>query len=100
VNERTRGIALSIGLGAAAVYLTAHAVTGQQGLVAHWELAAQERALSAELETLRAERTALDARAARLRPESLDLDYLDEKARALLAAGADGELVFALDEGA
>jgi cell division protein FtsB len=46
---------------------------------------------------LEAERDALEARAARLRPETLDLDYLDERARITLAAGDSEELVFALD---
>ncbi|MBI1185925.1 MAG: septum formation initiator [Alphaproteobacteria bacterium] len=99
MKERARTIALGLGLGAAALYLSAHAVTGRQGLMAQWDLQAQESALNAELAALRAERTALDARAARLRPESLDLDYLDEKARALLAAGGSDEIVFALDQG-
>ncbi|NWG54548.1 MAG: septum formation initiator family protein [Hydrogenophilaceae bacterium] len=98
MNERARSLALSVGLGAAALYLAAHAVTGRQGLMAQWELQGQEKALRAELAALQTERAALDARAARLRPESLDLDYLDEKARALLAAGGPDEIVFSLDQ--
>ncbi len=88
---------LSIGLGAAILYLGAHAVTGRQGLVAYVDLQAQERALEQRLESLDGERTALEARAARLRPETLDLDYLDERARITLAAGDPDELVFVLD---
>ncbi len=89
--------ALSIGLGAAILYLGAHAVTGRQGLVAYVDLQAQERTLEQRLETLEGERDALEARAARMRPESLDKDYLDERARVLLAAGDADEIVFALD---
>jgi cell division protein FtsB len=89
--------ALSIGLGAAILYLGAHAVTGRQGLVAYVDLQAQERALESRMAALEAERDALEARAARLRPETLDLDYLDERARITLAAGDSEELVFALD---
>jgi cell division protein FtsB len=89
--------ALSIGLGAAILYLGAHAVTGRQGLVAYVDLQAQERTLEQRLETLEGERDALEARAARMRPESLDRDYLDERARVLLAAGDPDEIVFALD---
>jgi cell division protein FtsB len=89
--------ALSIGLGAAILYLGAHAVTGRQGLVAYVDLQAQERALEQRLDSLDGERTALEARAARLRPETLDLDYLDERARITLAAGDPDELVFVLD---
>jgi len=89
--------ALSIGLGAAILYLGAHAVTGRQGLVAYVDLQAQERTLESRLETIQDERDALEARAARMRPESLDRDYLDERARVLLAAGDPDEIVFALD---
>jgi cell division protein FtsB len=89
--------ALSLLLGAGIIYLGAHAVTGRQGLVAYVELQAQERALEEQVATLEAERDQLEARAARLRPETLDLDYLDERARITLAAGDSEELVFALD---
>jgi cell division protein FtsB len=89
--------ALSVALGAAILYLGAHAVTGRQGLLAYVDLQAQERALEQRLETLAQERTELEARAARLRPETLDLDYLDERARITLAAGDPEELVFLLD---
>jgi cell division protein FtsB len=89
--------ALSLGLGAAILYLGAHAVTGRQGLVAYVELQARERVLEADLAALESERAALQARAARLKAGSLDLDYLDERARVLLAAGDDRELVFTLE---
>ncbi len=88
---------LSLGLGAAILYLGAHAVTGRQGLVAYVELQARERVLVSQLATLAAERAALEARAARLQPATLDLDYLDERARVLLAAGDSNELVFAIE---
>jgi cell division protein FtsB len=89
--------ALSLGLGAAILYLGAHAVTGRQGLVAYVDLQAQERALEQRVASLEEERAQLEARAARLRPETLDLDYLDERARITLAAGDSEELVFTLD---
>lgn len=88
--------ALSIGLGAAILYLGAHAVTGRQGLVAYVDLQAQERTLERRVAALDAEHAELEARAARLRPETLDLDYLDERARISLAAGDTEEIVFAI----
>jgi cell division protein FtsB len=90
--------ALSLGLGAAILYLGAHAVTGRQGLVAYVDLQAQEHVLEQRVSSLEEERAQLEARAARLRPETLDLDYLDERARITLAAGDSEELVFALDQ--
>ena len=90
--------ALSIGLGAAILYLGAHAVTGRQGLVAYVDLQAQERVLESRVVALEQERAGLEARAARLHPgASFDLDYLAERARVLLAAGDSEEVVFALD---
>ena len=88
---------VSIGLGAAILYLGAHAVTGHQGLMAYVDLQAQEHVLEQRVEVLEEERAALEARAARMRPETLDLDYLDERARLTLAAGDSEEIVFALD---
>lgn len=88
---------VSIGLGAAILYLGAHAVTGHQGLMAYVDLQAQEHVLEQRVEALEDERAALEARAARMRPETLDLDYLDERARLTLAAGDSEELVFTLD---
>ena len=87
---------LSIALGLAILYLGAHAVTGRQGLVAYARLQAQERALEQRAAALEREQAALEARAARLRPGSLDLDYLEERARVTLAAGDSEEIVFAL----
>ncbi len=89
--------ALSLGLGAAILYLGAHAVTGRQGLVAFVGLQAQERALTGQLTSLQTEQAALEVRAGRLKESSLDLDYLDERARVLLAAGDEHELVFAIE---
>ena len=90
--------ALSIGLGAVILYLGAHAVTGRQGLVAYVDLQARERVLEARVVALSVERAALQTRAARLAPATLDLDYLDERARVLLSMGEREEVRFALDE--
>lgn len=89
--------ALSIGLGAAILYLGASAVTGHQGLVAYVDLQAREHALEQNLAGLKAEEAQLRARANRLKTGSVDLDYLDERARVEVAAGSSDEIVFALD---
>ncbi len=90
--------ALSIGLGAAILYLGANAVTGHQGLMAYVDLQAREHVLDGRLAAVRQEHARLEARASRLKPNSLDLDYLDERARVELAAGDPNEVVFALDQ--
>ncbi len=90
--------ALSIGLGAAILYLGAQAVTGRQGLVAYVDLQAQERVLEQRVAELAEQEAQLQARAARLQPgEHFDRDYLDERARVTLAAGDSDEIVFDLN---
>ena len=89
--------ALSIGLGAAILYLGAHAVTGRQGLVAYVDLQAQERVLEQRVDQLSTEEANLEARAERLRPGHIDRDYLEERARITLAAGDSEEIVFDLN---
>ena len=89
---------LSIGLGAAILYLGAQAVTGRQGLVAYVDLQAQERTLDQRVAALSEEEVQLRARVARLQPgEHFDRDYLDERARVTLAAGDSEEIVFDLN---
>ncbi|MGD9965441.1 MAG: septum formation initiator family protein [Hyphomonadaceae bacterium] len=88
---------LSIGLGAAILYLGAHAVTGRQGLVAYVDLQAQQRALGQRVAELTAQEAALESRARRLRPGHIDADYLEERARITLAAGDSEEIVYDLD---
>ncbi|MFT3726753.1 MAG: septum formation initiator family protein [Terricaulis sp.] len=93
-NKGSTGV--MVVLGAAILYLGANAVTGHQGLLSYVDLQAREHQLEDRLATLKQQRAQLEARAARLKPGSLDLDYLDERARVELAAGDAGEIVFAL----
>lgn len=89
---------LSVGLGAAILYLGAQAVTGRQGLVAYVDLQAQERVLEQRVADLSEEEANLQARAARLQlGTTFDRDYLDERARVTLAAGDSEEIVFDLN---
>ena len=87
---------VTVVLGAAILYLGANAVTGHQGLLSYVDLQAREHQLEGRLSSLKQQRVQLEARAARLKPGSLDLDYLDERARVELAAGDADEIVFAL----
>ena len=57
---------------------------GEHGLAAQREAEREERRLKAELATLRAERLALADRVRRISEAYLDLDLLDERARAVL----------------
>ncbi len=64
-------------------YFAAHAMTGSQGVLAWVGYKRDIARLESQLADLRADRSTMESRAARLREESLDLDFLDERARAL-----------------
>lgn len=61
-----------------------HALQGDYGVFAMIAVESEERALQAELASLAVQRDALENRAARLSESYLDLDLLDETARATL----------------
>ncbi len=62
-------------------YFAFHAVEGDFGLFALNELKQREAALNAELSQLAMDKERLEKRVALMRPESLDPDMIDEKAR-------------------
>ncbi len=78
----------SIVLPAAALLVTAyfswHAYHGAHGLLARDDLQREELRLSAELKGLVARREALERDIMLLRPDSLDPDYLEQRAIELL----------------
>lgn len=79
-------------IGAIAVF--AHSgLQGDHGLAALREAAAEERRLTAELEQLRRERAEVENRVLRLSDRYLDLDLLDERARAVLGLVRADEMV-------
>ncbi|HEX2255609.1 MAG TPA: septum formation initiator family protein [Afifellaceae bacterium] len=79
----------------ALAYFAYHAIEGEFGLAALGRLEEREIQLTAELAALRASRAELDARVALLRPESLDPDLIDERARqALNLAHPDDIVIF------
>lgn len=72
-------------LGAAVVaYFAYGAVQGDRGLVAYISMSQEMTRAQATLADLRRTRRGLEKRVALLRPESLDLDLLEERARIVL----------------
>lgn len=63
-------------------YFAYHAMQGDYGLLAWANLDRDKAELTRELEEIRAVRMGLEHRVSLLRPESLDPDMLDERARA------------------
>jgi cell division protein FtsB len=65
-------------------YFGVNAYSGNHGLRARQDLDQQIAHLSGELTTLKAERANWERRVSLLKPESIDPDMLDERARSLL----------------
>jgi cell division protein FtsB len=77
-------LALYVVVGGLIAYFGVNAFSGDHGLRAKEQLAAQMSALTAERDKLRAEHVHWERHVALLRSESLDPDTLDERARAML----------------
>jgi cell division protein FtsB len=74
-------------------YFAYHLEIGEHGLKSRAELEQRKEVLQGELAGLEEVRTRLDRDVALLRPESLDPDMLDERARAILNLAHSDDLV-------
>ncbi|VXC49429.1 Cell division protein FtsB [Oceanicaulis sp. 350] len=92
------GLALVIG------YLSYHALHGEQGYLNHLRIQAQISAAEAELAEVCSTRQHMEDRVARLKADgpdgSVDVDYLEERARAVLRFAHPDEIVVQIDRGA
>ncbi len=84
------GPALGIALTGYFVY---HLIEGDHGLLAWVRLTREIRQETANLEAVRAQRTALDLKVSNLKPDHIDPDLLDEQVRAILNLVAPDEIV-------
>jgi len=76
-------IASLLGIGVIG-YFAYHAVEGDRGLRSYFALKHRIELATAERDRAAAECSEIEHRVAALRPESLDLDMLDERARQIL----------------
>ena len=76
-----------------AVYFGYHAVEGDRGLIAWWQVTQQLKNAEATYGRVHADREALEHRVALLGPDKLDLDLLDERAHAMLDLAAPDEVM-------
>jgi cell division protein FtsB len=87
-RRRLRSILNTLGLYVTAAllvgYFGVNAYSGNHGLKAKQDIDRQMAALSAELNHLQVERAQWQRRVNLLKPENIDPDMLDERARALL----------------
>lgn len=78
------------------IYFVYHAVQGDRGLMAWWNLRYEIEKTNFERSEVSATKRALEQRVSLLRPESLDRDMLEERARLMLGAIAADELIVPL----
>ncbi|HEY9080749.1 septum formation initiator family protein [Magnetovibrio sp.] len=78
------------------VYFAYHAVQGDRGLLALGKLRGEVNTLQAEVLDVRNERFELEKKVHMLRPETLDPDLLEERARDLLGFGKPDEWIVIL----
>lgn len=83
---------------AVAAYFVFHAVQGDRGLIAWWHLRQEIAKAQSEQQEVAAIRADLEQRVSLLRPDSLDPDMLEERARQMLGYGRKGEQVILLPD--
>ena len=74
-------------------YFFYNLVEGERGLLRWLSLTREIRAENTNLQTVRAQRQALDLKVSELKPNHLDPDLLDERVRATLNLVAPDEIV-------
>ena len=93
IKERAGGvIGPVIGI-CVAGYFAVHAVQGERGVKAWIDLQRKVELTRVESSRISAEKTELEKRVALLRPDSLDPDMLEERARLMLNFGRKDEMV-------
>ena len=75
------------------VYIAYHAVQGDRGLIAYWQLSKQVHRAEVVQLRLSRERAAIQNRVSLLNPNSLDRDMLEERARFMLGYSLPDEIV-------
>lgn len=78
-------------------YFAYHVVYGRHGFIAWLDIQNRIDTLEHQLAEVEGKREQLDRQVALLRPESLDPDLLDERARAALGYGGTNDVTIFLD---
>lgn len=96
IRRRLRfAVAPLVGM-AAVVYFSYHIVQGDRGLIAWVHLQNEIEKAEDTLASVRARKDDLEKRVGLLRPDSLDPDMLEERARVMLDMGRADEIVIPL----
>ncbi len=81
-----------------AIYFGYHAVNGNRGLLASQQMEEALLVSEKQLAALKHERTGLERRVKRLRPDSLDPDLVDELARDMLSMAEPDDVIILLEQ--
>ena len=98
LRRRSRQVVPQVLLACTLGYFAYHTIQGERGVLAWLRLEKDLSVAEARATVLERERTNLQHRVALLRPDSLDPDLLEERARALLNYGAAGEVLVLFDD--
>ena len=96
ISRKARQIVGPLMGAALMAYFAYHAVQGDRGLLAWWNLRYEIEKTNYELAEVTAEKQALEHRVSLLRPGSLDRDMLEERARLMLGSLHPDDLIVPL----
>ena len=96
IRRRGRHILPPVLLAATLGYFGYHVIQGERGVVAWLQLEKDLRVARANAAVLSQEKAQLEHRVRLLRPNSLDPDLLEERARVVLNYARDGEMLVLL----
>ena len=93
VGRKARQIIVPLMGAAMLTYFGYHAVQGDRGLIAWWNLRYEIDKADAQLSIVTVQKQALERRVTLLRPQSLDTDLLAERAHLMLGAVQGDDLI-------
>ena len=93
IRRRARHIVPQVVLACTLGYFVYHTTQGERSLLAWLQLEKDLRVAQSEAAVLANQRLRLENRVSQLRPDGLDPDMLEERARALLNYGRDDEVI-------
>lgn len=84
---------------ACVAYFIYHSIQGERGILSMFRLRQKLELVKAELNLLTSQRESLERRVQLLRPDNLDLDLLEERARAILNFARSDEVIIYEEQG-
>lgn len=93
VTERLKHWLVTAGCGVVLAYFILHGIMGDKGMLALSQMETKLATARADLQKAQQENDRLEARTRLLRPDALDRDMLDERARSVLGYTKPNEMV-------